>query len=83
MKDVAQPKSLIELTNFCNGEGYDLFPIKGTVTEIIDGKKTIIPTVRCIVFKNDKKLKEGDKIFRCWMECQKESYQKIYDALTL
>lgn len=62
--------SLIELTNYCNDKGYDLFPVREK-----EG-------VRCIVFKDDKKLKEGNKVYKTWIECQRESYMKIYLKLT-
>lgn len=61
--------SLIEATNFCNEKGYDLFPVK------------MPQGVRCIVFKNGIKIKEGEKVFNTWLECKKENYLKIYKRL--
>lgn len=60
---------LIELTNFCNRKGYDLLPV-------VEGKK-----VRCALFFNDKFIKEGDKLFDNWEDCQRESYDKLYKVL--
>lgn len=61
--------SLIDLTNYCNSKGYDLFPVREN------------KGVRCIVFKDDKKIKEGTKVYKNWAECQKESYNKIYQII--
>ena len=62
-------ESLFDLTNYCNDKGYDLFPLRHP------------KGVRCAVFKDGRKLKEGDKVFKTWIECQRESYQLLFDYL--
>ena len=62
--------SLIEITNFCNDKGYDLHPVKHP-----EG-------VKAILFKDDQKIKEGEKVFNNWLDCQKEVYGALYKKLT-
>ena len=61
--------SLIDLTNFCNDLGYDVAPIKTQ------------KGVKCMIFKDDKLLKKGEKIYKNWLDCQKDAYTKLYNAI--
>ena len=62
--------SLIDLTNFCNDLGYDVAPVK------------VEKGVKCLIFKDDKLLKRGEKVYKTWIDCQIDAYNKLYKAIT-
>jgi hypothetical protein len=61
--------SLIDLTNYCNDLGYKLGPLKSG------------GFVKGVLFLNGVWKKDGEKLYKEWIDCQKETYAKIYDAL--
>lgn len=62
--------SLIDLTNYCNDQGFDFAPLE------VNGK------VKSVLFHNGEFKKEGKHLFNNWIDCQKVSYGKLYDVLT-
>lgn len=62
--------SLIELTNYCNDKGFELIPVP-------QGSE-----VSANLYRDGEFLKEGELVFKNWLECQRESYGKLYDILT-
>lgn len=62
--------SLIEIINFCDKEQYDVFCIK-------TGEKW-----KAVIWKADKVFKTGTKEYKTWQQAQKETYLKLYKALT-
>ena len=60
----------VAMTNYCEEKGF-----KVELTRSVKG-------VTCDVYKENKLLKSGDIIYDTCIDAQKESYTKIYKAIT-
>ena len=75
MKSIETRKSyerppFIDVCNFVEALGYDVFPIK-------EGKQ-----YRLLIFKGEKLLKEGETLWDEWDQALTEGYKTLYDAIT-
>lgn len=61
---------LFDVIQFCEQKGYDVF-----ISRV--GNQHF----RAVVFKGDKLIKTGMKLYSSWKLAQEESYKKLYNAL--
>ena len=58
------------MTNYCEEQGYEVKLVR------------LKNNFRCDVYFKEKLIKSGEKLFSGCLEAQKESYTKIYNAIT-